>query len=226
MSAPKKEAGKTAGHRSRLKSKMLERGASGMSETELLELLLFYVVPRRDCRELAEKLISAFGTVENVILADRAQLAEFGFIKENAFALFGLINELIQRNGIVAAECSLLDEDGLKRYIVELFRDKRNELLYALYFDEAGGYLGRQVVFRGKISNVQFSLRTITEGIIRIGGKLVVLAHNHPSNIPLPSGEDIVSTKRVAALLAANDIDLVDHYIVGDGKAISIFNPK
>ena len=65
--------------------------------------------------------------------------------------------------------------------------------------------------------------RTVTEGVIRSGGNAVILAHNHPSNVLVPSGDDIISTKHIAVHLAANDIDLIEHYIVGKTDCVGFF---
>ena len=95
-------------------------------------------------------------------------------------------------------------------------------MVYALYYNLSGAFVGKQMVFSGDISSARFSLRTITEGVIRAGGKTVILAHNHPSKSIVPSEDDILSTKRIAAHLNANEIDLVEHYIIGGEKCVGI----
>ena len=119
----------------------------------------------------------------------------------------------------------LLEGDKLKEYLLDLYRERTNETVYALYFASDGEFIGKQVVFHGGISSAKFSLRTITEGIIRIGGKTVILAHNHPSGSLVPSNDDVISTKRIAAHLAANEIELLEHYIVGKDDIVGILNP-
>lgn len=224
---PVSEKDKSAnGHRERLREKVLLSGTANMTDTDIIEMLLFYVVPRKDCRGTAEALIEKYGTLEGVVAADPRALKEFKTLKSGAEVLFALLGEVVRRASIIEGDRSMLDGGRLKTYLVEIFKDKEAETVYALYFAEDGSYIGKQVIHRGNISSARFSLRTITEGVIRIGGKSVILAHNHPSGMLVPSSDDIISTKRIAAHLAANDIDLIDHYIVGDEEAISIFKAK
>lgn len=81
------------------------------------------------------------------------------------------------------------------------------------------------MIFHGNVNSARFSLRKVTEGVIRVGGKAVILAHNHPSGNLTPSQDDIISTKRIAAHLMANEIELIEHYIVSGDNAIGILNP-
>ncbi len=223
---PEGKSNSASGHRKRLKERLISSGAANMSDTDILEMLLFYALPRRDCRGIAEALVQKYGTLESVLTADPSELKDFKYLKGSAEVLFALLDEVIRRASIIEGDRSMLDGNRLKSYLIELFRDKEAETVYALYFAEDGSYLGKQVIHRGNISSARFSLRTVTEGVIRIGGKSVVLAHNHPSDMLVPSGDDIISTKRIAAHLAANDIDLIDHYIVGTDDAVSIFKAK
>lgn len=214
------------GHRKRLRERLVENGGSKLSDTDILELLLFYAVPRRDCRDIAEAIIEKYGTLEAVLDTDPKELTEFKYLKDGAQALFALIGEVVRRTALIEREGFMLNGNRLKSYLIELFREKEEETVYALYFAEDGCYLGKQVICRGGISSTRFSLRKITEGVIRVGGKSVVIAHNHPSGLLVPSNDDVYSTKRIAAHLSANEIDLLDHYIVGTHDAISIFKPE
>ena len=111
----------------------------------------------------------------------------------------------------------------MKKYIPSLDKEISVETVFAMYFAKSGNLVGKEVIFRGDISSARFSLRAITEGVIRAGGTGVVLVHNHPSDILVPSDDDIISTKRIAAHLAANDIELIEHYIVGKTDAVGFF---
>ena len=202
---------------------MLRDGCKKLTDAELLEILLFYAVPRVDTRKQAEALNEKYGTLEGVILADPEDIAKFSVIKENTEVFFALLREVSSRVSIREHHETLLEGANLKKYLIDMYKDAIAETVYALYFDSEGKYLGKQFVFRGGLNSTRFSLRTITEGVFRVGGKSVILAHNHPSGVLIPSSEDILSTKRVAAHLAANEIDLIDHYIVGKDDCVGIF---
>ncbi|MBQ5838167.1 MAG: RadC family protein [Clostridia bacterium] len=215
-----------AGHRSRCKKRLLSEGANTLSDVELLEMLLFYAVPRADTKSIAEDLIEKYGTLSGVIRADLEEIAAIPHLKDSARVLFSLLSETIARTAVCVGDKGLLEGERLKEYLLELYRERVNETVYALYFAAEGEFIGQQVVFHGGISSAKFSLRTITEGIIRIGGKTVILAHNHPSGILVPSSDDIISTKRIAAHLAANEIELLEHYIVGKDDVVGILHPN
>lgn len=210
------------GHRKRMRERLHKRGSENMSEAEILEMLLFYVVPRCDTRKLAEELICKYGSIEGVIACGADELSKTPKLKENAVVFFMLLREVMKRGGLACADSSLLEPSKLKEFLVELYRGASAETVYVLYFSEDGVLRGKQLIFRGDISSAKFSLRTITEGAIRAGGNSVVLAHNHPSGVLVPSNDDIISTRRIAAHLAANDIHLIEHYIVGNDDCVGI----
>lgn len=226
MNSEKEQKKKAEGHRKRCKTRLLSQGASTLSDAELLEMLLFYAVPRRDVRPQAEALIERFGSLDAVLNAEIEEITKCTGLKAGAEVLFALLRETLSRTTVAEGDESLLDGDGVKNYLLELYRGKEVETVYALYFDEGGIFLGRQVILRGDINSARFSLRKITEGVIRVGGKSVILAHNHPSDILVPSSDDIISTKRIAAHLSANEITLIDHYIVGKNDVASILKIK
>jgi len=211
------------GHRQRCKTRVLTDGCRKMTDIDLLEMLLFYAVPRIDTRKQAEELINKFGSIEGVINAESDELTKLVGLKENVKVYFELLHETVSRVSVRENDTTFLEGDNLKKYLIDLYKNVTAETVYALYFGTDGSFLGKQLVFRGGVSSARFSLRTITEGVIRIGGKSVILAHNHPSNVLVPSGDDIISTKRIAAHLTANDINLLEHYIVGKDDCVGIF---
>lgn len=226
MSSPKERKSSPEGHRQRCKKHLLSKDREKLTDVELLEMLLFYAVLRADTRPIAERLLAEYGTLERIIFADPEEISAIPGLKEGANVLFALLRETVMRASVREGDKNLLHGGKLKEYLIELFKGKDTETVYALYFGNDGGYLGKQVIFRGGISSARFSLRTITEGTIRIGGKAVILAHNHPSDSLIPSGDDVLSTKRIAAHLAANEIELIEHYIVGKSEAVGILNPN
>jgi DNA repair protein RadC len=214
------------GHRKRMREKVLKNGCGEMTEVELLEMMLYHVVPRTDTRKTAEELLYKFGSIEGLLAAERGEISKLSGLKDNAEVLFMLIRELLKRSGVACADSSLLEPRKLKEYLINLYKGASAETVYALYFTPDGVLCGKQLVFRGGVSSAKFSLRTITEGVIRSGGNSVVLAHNHPSGSLVPSGDDLISTKRIAAHLSANDIQLIEHYIVGEDDCIGILQVK
>lgn len=179
-----------------------------------------------DTAPLAKLLLARFGTLRGVLNAGREELEAVNGVKEYASAFFLLLRELLQREGGAFGAANFLDPDSVRRYLVSAFRNAEREAVYAFYIAQNGSLLGRDLIFRGDISSARFSLRSITEGVIRAGGHSVILAHNHPSGSLFPSEDDIITTRNIAAHLAANDIELIEHYIVGRNDCVGIMNPN
>ncbi len=212
------------GHRKRMRARLLEKGSANLTEAEILEMLLFYILPRVDTRKQAEALIDKFGSLEAVLNADPKQITELSGLKDGAEVLFALLRETVMRANKMRTVPSLLEDERLKKYLIELYKGVTAETVYALYFAADGTLIDKQIIFRGGLSSVRFSLRTITEGVIAAGGHYVVLAHNHPSDRLIPSADDILTTNRISAHLAANEVELVEHYIVGSDDCIGMFS--
>lgn len=224
MNSEKEQKVSHDGHRQRCKTRVINDGCKKLTDVDLLEMLLFYAVPRVDTRKQAEALIKKYNSIQGVLTADSEELTKLVGIKENARVFFELLRETVSRVSVSEMDSCLLEGDNLKKYLIDLYKGASAETVYALYFGSDGSFLGKQLVFRGGISSARFALRVVTEGVIRVGGKSVILAHNHPSNVLVPSGDDIISTKRIAAHLAANEINLIEHYIVGIDDCVGIFN--
>lgn len=214
------------GHRQRMRKKLLSEGAGKLSDLEILEMLLFYVLPRCDTKKHAQELLKKFGSLQGVLNAHRKDLTSVSGIKDGAEAMFLLLREVVDRCGGTQSKFSVLDTERIKQHLINLYRDLENETVFVLYFAPDGIFIDDQLIYRGGVSSARFSLRAITEGAIRAGASSVILAHNHPSGNLVPSGDDIISTKRIIAHLLANDIEVVEHYIVGKDNCAGMLSAK
>ena len=113
-----------------------------------------------------------------------------------------------------------LDKCG--EYLVSYFQGRRNENVFLLCLDAKCRVLCCRQLTEGSVNSANLSVRQVVEVALGVGATSVVLAHNHPSGIALPSGEDILSTRRIAAALEAVDVTLVDHIVVSDGDYVSM----
>lgn len=212
------------GHRQRLKGRFLRDGLDGFTEIQILELLLFYSIPRRDTNPVAHALLDRFGSLARVLDAPVEQLTKVEGITGNSAALLKLSKDIARCYDISKAgeETILLTIDQCGDYLKAFFRNRRNETIFLLSLDAKLKVLACQEVGEGSINYASVPVRRVVEMALETGATSVVLAHNHPSGIALPSAEDVQTTRRLAAALSAVEIKLVDHIVVADGDYVSM----
>ncbi len=212
------------GHRQRLKDRFLKHGLDSFTEIQVLELLLFYAVPRQDTNPIAHRLLNRFGQLSRVLDAPAEQLMEVDGIGEHAATLLKLSKAMARCYDVSKAGeervLSTLRECG--EYLMPHFRDRKNETVFLLMLDAKLKVLDCKEVGEGSINYASIPVRRVVEMALEAGASSVVLGHNHPSGIALPSGEDIQTTRRLAAALSTVEINLVDHIIVADGDYVSL----
>ena len=212
------------GHRQRLKKRFLEEGLDGFSDVQVLELLLFYAIPRKDTNPIAHELLSRFGSLSQVLEAPAEELAKVSGISENAATLLHLTTQvgryyLMDRKSRVNILPTIED---CARYLHPFFFGRRNETVYLLCLDAKCKVLCCREVGEGSVNSAGISTRRIVEMALGVNATTVVLAHNHPSGIAIPSADDIQTTHRIAAALAAVEIHLADHIVVADDDYVSM----
>lgn len=213
-----------AGHRQRLRKKFLQMGADSLEPHELLELLLFYAVPRANTNPTAHELLRQFGSLKNVLSAPVEDLVRVEGLGENSALLIALVARLYCRAMVDSMEESrdILDTtERLGRYFVALLATESREVMYQLSLDAKGRLLKRFKVNEGCAAGVDFDVRKIVINAISSNASMVVLAHNHPSGVALPSDEDCAGTEAVREALDVVSVKLVDHIIVADNDFIS-----
>ena len=196
------------GHRARMKKKLLESGEQSFADHELLEVLLYYAIPRRDTNELAHRLMEQFGSLQGVLSASPQELA------------------CVQGMGEHAAQDTkekiLNSVDKCGEYFTALLGGSRKEMLWQVCLDGKGKVLSSRCLAEGDVSMAAVSVRQVVEYALRAGAVGVVLAHNHPSGVALPSREDISTTRYIRDALRTMNIQLVDHIVVADEDYVSM----
>lgn len=219
-------AEKRRGHRQRQRMKVLKSGAFVLTDRELLEMLLYYVMPRVDTVQTAKELLAKFGSVKGILDAGGEEIRSVRGLKENAEVFFMLLRQVSLRDTGAKGVGDFRKPETAAEYLFRAYSDIRQETVCAISLDEDGAMLDSGFIFRGDVNSARFSLRTVTEGVLRNRGRGVIIAHNHPSGCVIPSGDDINTTERIATHLAANDITLVEHYIIGFGECCGIISGK
>ena len=212
------------GHRQRMKKRFLKEGLDNFSDIQVLELLLFYIIPRRDTNPIAHALLDRFGSLYQVLEAPVEELEKVEGIGPNAALLLNLITAVARFYMVNRTEqhkiLKTLDECG--EYLKSFFVGRRVEMVYLLCLDAKCKVLCCREVGEGSVNSANVPIRRIVELALGANATSVVLAHNHPSGLAIPSGEDILTTRRVAAALSTVDIQLVDHIIVADDDFVSL----
>ena len=212
------------GHRKRLKERFSKEGLDGFTEIQALELLLFYAIPRQDTNEIAHRLLDAFNTFAGVLDAPVERLMEVEGIGENAAVLIKFLQAMSRYYDLskIRQEKILPTIDDCGRYLVPFFKNRKNETVFLLALDAKLKVLGCQEVGEGSVNYASVPVRRVVEMALEMGATSVVLAHNHPSGIAVPSGDGIQTTRRLATALSAVEIVLVDHIVVADDDYTSM----
>lgn len=212
------------GHRDRLKKRFAEQGLDTFTDIQALELLLFFAIPQKDTNPLAHALLDHFGSISQVLEANAEELKKVPGISDHAATLITLVVELGRFYQVDAAqrmEC-LTTLDACGEYMVPYFFGRNRETVFLLCLDAKCKVLCCKEIGEGSINSASISVRKVVETALSANATTVVLAHNHPSGVALPSGEDVETTRRVAAALGAVEIQLADHIVVAEGDYVSM----
>lgn len=212
------------GHRKRLKQRFLSEGLDNFTDVQVLELLLFYCIPRQDTNELAHRLIDRFGGLSQVLETNPKALAAVEGVGENTALFLNLIPAAGRYYAVDRANRNhiLTTSDECGQHLLSFFDGRSQETVFLLCMDAKCKVLCCQMVGEGSVNSASVPIRRVVEMALAANASTVVLAHNHPSGLALPSHEDIITTKRLAAALDSVDIILADHMIVADGEFVSL----
>lgn len=213
------------GHRQRLKDRFLKEGLDGFTEVQILELLLFYAVARKDTNPIAHTLIKEFGSLSAVLDAPVKRLMQVEGVSIHTATFLNLVKATgrcyeVSKNGLSDKPLRTVEDCGA--YMTAFFQDRKNETVVLLALDAKLKVLGCRQICEGSVNYASVPIRRVVEMALETGASSVVLAHNHPSGLALPSTDDIQTTRRLAMALKSVDIELVDHLVVADGDYVSM----
>lgn len=222
--AVKKSTGsENAGHRSRVRQRFLMNGFAGMLKYEVLEAMLMMVLPRKDVKPLAKKLLARYGTVVNVISQPQIELEKFPGLGESSAAQLRIFFESMRY--CLAEQCekrSLLETaEDLHKFVRMKLGVHRHECCMIVLLNSRNYLIDYRIVAEGTVDNVLNYFRNIVELAITLGACKLLLVHNHPSGVCTPSREDIDATKLCCQTLDTMGIELLDHLIVTPSECFS-----
>ena len=224
---PEADAEKTpdaAGHRSRLRQRLLDGGAEALADYEVLEYLLFAARPRGDTKPTAKALIARFGSLAGVLNADHHALAEaegMGEVSAAALKAVALAARRMAR-GEVTQKPVLGSWQALLDYLTIDMAHLTVERVRVLYLDTRNRLILDYQAQEGTIDEAAIHPREVVKKALEVGASAMILVHNHPSGNPEPSRADIQITQRIAEAGRLLGITVHDHVIVGREGHVSL----
>ena len=212
------------GHRERLRARFAEHGLESFNELNALELLLCYAIPRRDTNELAHRLLDAFGSLSGVFQASMQELTSIPGIGENAAALILMVPQIVNKAHVSKAQDTQIIRNSTDagNYLLPYFLDEQDEIVMMLCLDNKRAVICCREMGRGVVNCVDANIRRMVETALKVKTTTVIIAHNHPNGVALPSREDDNFTRTLYRSLGLLGITLEDHIIVANDEFVSL----
>lgn len=219
-------AGLHDGHRDRVLERFSREGFYYFNEHERLELILFFSVPRSDTNEMAHQLLNKYHTIAGVMDAPEEELIRFKGITKRTVQLFKMIKETykLYTEEKEQNKTYLCTTDEIGSYFQVFYSVIHEETITVMSLDNKCRFISTDIVGVGDISSVGVSIRKIVETVIKRKATQIVLCHNHPGGIALPSDADITVTKSIRAAMDGIGVCLKDHIILGGNDYVSLAN--
>jgi len=211
------------GHRERLRERFLRAGAEALHDYELMELVLFRAIPRRDVKPLAKEIVEHFGGFAEAISADIERLREVKGLGEAAAMELKIIQAAALRlsQGRVMQRPAIGSWNQLVAYCRAAMGFEANEQFRVLFLDSKNRLIADEVQQRGTVNHTPVYPREIVKRALELGAVAIILVHNHPSGDPTPSSADIKMTKEIVDAAKALKIEVHDHLVIGRGEPAS-----
>lgn len=215
-----------SGHRERVKKKFVDCGELAFSDHELLELLLFYSIPRQNTNDIAHRLIERFGSLKGVIEAKLEELMTVKGIGRNTAILIKTSFAISARskNNTVDKRTHFKSLNDIQKYFLDVFSNDSYESVYLLLLNHNFKYLDCKKLCEGDRDYSSVKMDEIVKAVMGVNAKHIVLAHNHPNGSTRASREDIDVTLKVQDCLKHINVSLIDHFIIANGFVISIIH--
>lgn len=212
------------GHRERMRQQYKQNGLTVFQPHQIVEMLLFYAIPRKDTNETAHRLLDTYHTLSGVLSASYDSLCSVPGMTPGAALFVRFCGDLIRQYGLQEVDESLVLDtaDKVRAFVAPQFVGEKNERLLLLCLNAKNRLLFNGFVSEGTISATEIHVRKIMEKALSNQASAVILAHNHPAGFARPSLEDRHATQVVGMVLASVGITLLDHCIVAGSDCLSM----
>lgn len=210
-------------HRSRLRDRFLKGGANALPDYEMLELVLFRAIPRRDVKPLANALIAQFGSFNSVLSAKTHQLASVQGVGDAVICELKVVEAAAHRlaQSRVMRRPVVSSWDALMKYCHTTMAHRDTEQFRVFFLDAKNTLLADEEQARGTVNHVPVYPREVVKRALELNATALILVHNHPSGDPTPSEADRIMTRKVQEAAEALEIVLHDHVIIGKSCELS-----
>lgn len=216
------------GHRERLRARFREAGAEALSDYEMLELVLFRALPRRDVKPLAKTLIATFGSFAEAVNAPEARLAQIAGLGDAAITELKLIAASASRvaKGAIKNRVTLGSWSAVIDYCRTAMAFADIEQFRILFLDKRNQLIADELQQTGTVDHTPVYPREVVKRALELSATAVILVHNHPSGDPTPSRADVDMTRAIADIAKPLGIEIHDHIIVGKNGHASLKGMK
>lgn len=212
-------------HRQRVKDRFLLHGLDTFSEHQILEMALFFALPHVDTNEMAHHLINKAGSFTRVFDLSKEELETVSGIKDNASTfikfLLAFTKYYTSKVSVETAKKGMT-YDEIGQFLINFYINEQQEVLVACFFDEKTNLIEKKVLGRGDFNSVGVNLRNLVDDVLRTSATQVVLAHNHPTFSPVPSSEDITTSRNIENVLDNVGVKLIENFIIADDKYLGV----
>lgn len=212
-----------ADHRARLRARFNDGGAAAIPDYELLELVLFAVIPRQDVKPLARHLIDTFGDFSRVLSASRSRLSRVPGVGDGVILHLKVLEAAAHRmaRARVLNRPVLSSWDALLDYCHTAMSHRETEQFRVLFLDRKNLLVADEGQAEGTVDHVPVYPREVVKRALELNASAIILVHNHPSGDPTPSQQDIALTTQIQDAVRTVGIVLHDHLIIGKSQEIS-----
>ena len=213
------------GHRERLRNRFLMSGLSGFQDYEILELLLTYVIVRKDCKAMAKGLLEKYGDLYTLLKQSPEELGKNKYITERTAIFFKVLFSIIERQlylKIHNEKITISSNLQLLDYLKFSLLNREIEVFKVLFLNTQNELLKEEELFKGTIDRSTVYIRELIKKILNYNAKSVILVHNHPAGSLKPSQSDIALTKKVKEIFEGIEIRLLDHIIISELKELDV----
>jgi DNA repair protein RadC len=207
-------------HRSRMRARLLTAGPDAVADHELLEMILFLAILRRDTKPIAYRLMARFGSFANAIAAPINDLLAVEGLGQSGAASLKLVHAAALRlaRSEVMGRPVLSNWQAVIDYLTAVLAREKVEQFRLLFLDNRNRLLADEAQARGTVNHTPVYPREVIKRALELNAVALILVHNHPSGDPTPSREDIAMTRAIAEAAATVAVTVHDHVIVGNGK--------